>query len=76
MNTEKEQLIFTLRDTDEFITLQNLLKAQNIVATGGEAKYVITDGLVQVNGEPECRRGRKLRTGDTVTFEDYEITVQ
>ncbi len=76
MNTEKEQLIFTLRDTDDFITLQNLLKAENIVATGGEAKYVITDGLVQVNGEPECRRGRKLRTGDVVTFEDYEITVE
>lgn len=76
MNTEKEQLIFTLRDADDFITLQNLLKAENIVATGGEAKYVITDGLVQVNGEPECRRGRKLRTGDVVTFEDYEITVE
>ena len=76
MNTEKEQLIFTLRDTDEFITLQNLLKVENIVATGGEAKYVITDGLVQVNGEPECRRGRKLHSGDVVTFEDYEITVQ
>ncbi len=76
MNTEKEQLIFTLRDTDDFITLQNLLKAENIVATGGEAKYVITDGLVQVNGEPECRRGRKLRSGDVVTFEEYEITVE
>lgn len=76
MNTEKEQLIFTLRDTDDFITLQNLLKVENIVATGGEAKYVITDGLVQVNGEPECRRGRKLHAGDVVTFEDYEITVE
>ena len=76
MNTEKEQITFTLRDGEEFITLQNLLKAENIVATGGEAKYVITDGLVQVNGEPECRRGKKLRSGDVVTFEDYEITVQ
>lgn len=73
---EKEQITFTLRDGEEFITLQNLLKVENIVATGGEAKYVIVDGLVQVNGECESRRGRKLRQGDVVTFEDYEITVQ
>lgn len=73
---EKELITFTLRDGEEFITLQNLLKVENIVATGGEAKYVIVDGLVQVNGECESRRGRKLRAGDVVTFEDYEITVQ
>ena len=73
---EKELITFTLRDGEDFITLQNLLKVENIVATGGEAKYVIVDGLVQVNGECECRRGRKLRSGDVVTFEDYEITVQ
>ncbi len=73
---EKEQITFTLREDEEFITLQNLLKVENIVATGGEAKYVIVDGLVQVNGECESRRGRKLRAGDVVTFEDYEITVQ
>ena len=73
---EKELITFTLRDGEEFITLQNLLKVENIVATGGEAKYVIVDGLVQVNGECESRRGRKLRAGDVVTFEDYEITVE
>ena len=73
---DREQITFTLRDGEEFITLQNLLKVENIVATGGEAKYVIVDGLVQVNGECESRRGRKLRQGDVVTFEDYEITVQ
>ena len=69
-----EKIIFQL--TDEYITLQNLLKAENIVATGGEAKYVIVDGLVRVNGECETRRGKKLRSGDVVTFEDYEITVE
>lgn len=69
-----EKITFTLKD--EFITLQNLLKVTNIVATGGEAKYVIVDGLVQVNGEFESRRGKKLRAGDVVVFEDYEITVQ
>ena len=76
MYTEKEQITFTLREDEEFITLQNLLKVENIVATGGEAKYVIVDGLVQVNGECESRRGRKLRAGDVVTFENYEITVE
>ena len=69
-----EKIIFQL--TDEYITLQNLLNAENIVATGGEAKYVIVDGLVRVNGECETRRGKKLRSGDVVTFEDYEITVE
>ncbi len=69
-----EKITFELKD--EFITLQNLLKVTNIVATGGEAKYVIVDGLVQVNGEFESRRGKKLRPGDVVVFEDYEITVQ
>lgn len=69
-----EKLTFQLRD--EFITLQNLLKAENLVATGGEAKYVIVDGLVSVNGEPESRRGKKIRSGDVVTFEEYEITVE
>ncbi len=73
---EKELITFTLREGEDFITLQNLLKVENIVATGGEAKYVIMDGLVQVNGECESRRGRKLRQGDVVTFEDYEITVK
>ena len=73
---EKEQLTFTLRDGEDFITLQNLLKAENIVATGGEAKYVIVDGLVTVNGECETRRGKKLHCGDVVAFENYEITVE
>lgn len=68
-----EKLTFQLKD--EYITLQNLLKAENLVATGGEAKYVIVDGLVMVNGECESRRGKKIRPGDVVTFEDYEITV-
>lgn len=68
-----KQITFTLND--EYITLQNLLKVTNTVATGGEAKYVIVDGLVQVNGECESRRGKKLRVGDMVVFEDYEITI-
>ena len=59
----------------EYITLQNLLKAEGLVSTGGEAKYMILDGFVSVNGECESRRGRKLRSGDVIVFEKVEITV-
>ncbi len=68
-----EKITFLLQD--EYITLQNLLKVENLVSTGGEAKFVIVDGLVFVNGECETRRGKKLRKGDVVVFEEYEITV-
>lgn len=50
----------------EFIKLDSFLKAVNAVASGGEAKIAIQDGLVSVNGEQETRRGRKLRPGDRV----------
>jgi ribosome-associated protein len=50
----------------EYIKLDSFLKAENIVASGGEAKQAIQDGLVIVNGEVETRRGRKLRPGDRV----------
>ena len=54
--------------TTEFIKLDALLKYAAAVGTGGEAKQVIADGMVQVNGETCTQRGKKLRTGDTVTF--------
>jgi ribosome-associated protein len=54
----------------EFITLGQLLKVLGIAMTGGEAKLQLEEGEFQVNGEPETRRGRKLRPGDTVTFPD------
>lgn len=67
------KLTFQLRD--EYITLQSLLKAENLVASGGEAKYLIADGLVTVNGSAETRRGKKLRAGDVVEFDGNQITV-
>ncbi|WP_309691208.1 RNA-binding S4 domain-containing protein [Armatimonas sp.] len=54
----------------EFITLGQLLKVLGIAMTGGEAKLQLEEGEFQVNAEPETRRGRKLRPGDTVTFPD------
>lgn len=50
----------------EHITLDALLKATGLAASGGDAKRLIADGAVRVNGEPESRRGRKLRVGDAV----------
>ena len=52
--------------TTEFIKLDSFLKAINEAGSGGEAKILIADGQVFVNGEVELRRGRKLRPGDRV----------
>ena len=52
------------------ITLGQSLKAADLVGSGGEAKIVIQDGLVSVNGEVETRRGRKLVSGDVVEAGD------
>ena len=63
----------TLRD--EFIKLGQVLKAVGFVESGVEAKEVIQDGLVSVNGETDTRRGRKLYDGDVVEFEGKTIKV-
>ncbi|MBT1190644.1 RNA-binding S4 domain-containing protein [Rhodococcoides kroppenstedtii] len=52
---------------DKVIRLGQFLKLANLIDSGSEAKAVIADGLVQVNGEVETRRGRQLRVGDVVT---------
>lgn len=59
----------------EFIKLDALLKFAALVGTGGEAKYVISEGMVFVNGEVCTMRGKKIRPGDKVKFADFEIEV-
>lgn len=59
----------------EFIKLDSLLKFAALVGTGGEAKFVIAEGMVKVNGEVCTMRGRKIRAGDKVSFADAEIEV-
>ena len=54
---------------DEFIKLGQALKLAGVVEDGVEAKYVIQDGLVRVNGEIDERRGRKLYEGDVISFD-------
>ncbi len=60
---------------EEFIKLGQALKAAGFVESGVEAKDVIQDGLVSVNGEIDTRRGRKLYDGDVVVFEGKEIKI-
>jgi len=64
------------RSTGEtFIKLDQFLKWQQIAQTGGEAKLLIRNGYVEVNGELELRRGRKLFPGDEVRVDDLVFKV-
>lgn len=65
----------TIKLREEFIKLGQALKAANLVEDGVEAKDVILEGLVKVNGEVDTRRGRKLRGGDVVSFNGEEIQI-
>lgn len=58
-----------------YIKLDSFLKMINAVSSGGEAKIVIAEGDILVNGEVETRRGRKLYPGDRITFGDHEYKV-
>ena len=60
---------------DEFIKLGQALKAVNMVGSGVEAKIVIQNGEVQVNGEVDTRRGKKLYDGDTFTYQGETVKV-
>ena len=60
---------------DEFIKLGQALKAAGLVGSGVDAKLVIQDGLVKVNGETEVQRGKKLYDGDVVNFEGETIHI-
>ena len=62
--------------TTGYIKLDSFLKLVNIVGSGGEAKIIIAEGQVRVNGEAETRRGRKLYPGDRVTLGGHEFTVE
>ena len=59
----------------EFIKLDSLLKFAALVGSGGEAKSVIADGLVTVNGEVCTMRGKKIYPGDRVRLEHFELEI-
>lgn len=61
--------------TTEYIKLDQLLKFSGIAVTGSDAKQLILDGNVSVNGEPCTMRGKKIRSGDSVSVGGDVITV-
>ena len=68
-----EEIIY-LRD--DFIKLGQALKAAGFVESGVDAKFVINDGLVKVNGSVEIQRGKKLYSGDVVEFNGNKIKIE
>jgi len=62
-------------DGHEFIELNNLLKITGLCHSGGMAKMVISDGAVMFDGETETRKRCKIRSGQTVTFDENIINV-
>ena len=64
-----------IREEEEFIKLGQALKKGNLVSSGVEAKMVILDGLVYVNGEVEMQRGKKLHDGDVVSYDGETLKI-
>jgi len=62
--------------TTDYIKLDQFLKVTQVAASGGEAKLIIRDGAVSVNGEMELRRGRKLYDQDVVTVGEASYVVE
>ena len=65
----------TVKLRDEYIKLGQALKAAGLVSSGLDAKIVIQNGEVQVNGEVDTRRGKKLYDGDTFTYQGETVKV-
>lgn len=60
----------------EFIRLDQLLKFCGIAETGGHAKEIIAEGVVYLNGEVCLMRGKKIRAGDVIVIDQYELTIR
>ena len=70
------QTINVVKRSLRLMKLDQFLKWSGLVSTGGEAKHLITEGHVMVNGSRETRRGRKLIVGDLVSFRGEQLMVQ
>ena len=65
----------TLKITTEYITLQQFLKIENFISSGGEAKYYLQENDVYVNNELETRRGRKLYPNYIIVVDNQEFKI-
>ena len=72
---KKKENAISVAITTEFIKLQDALKFANVVYSGGEAKTVILEEQVKVNGEICTMRGKKLRPGDRVEFAGQHFVI-
>jgi ribosome-associated protein len=70
MNKDSSEKMREVEIEEEPIELYKILKFENMVHSGGEAKFVIAEGLVRVNGEIETRKRKKIVSGDIVEFEE------
>ena len=68
--------MYEIKLREEYIKLGQALKAVGLVESGVEAKDVIVNGEVKVNGTVEVQRGKKLYDGDIVEFEGYTIKIE
>lgn len=66
----------SIKITTEFIKLDALLKFASVANSGGEAKMLIQDGQIFVNGEVCTMRGKKIRSGDKVVYNNNEIIIE
>ena len=73
---EKEDYMEVLHLKEEYIKLGQALKAANMVDSGADAKHVVQEGLVRVNGEVDTRRGKKLVAGDMVEYNGKTVKIE
>jgi ribosome-associated protein len=72
----EKNIHFTLRESEDFITMVQLLKVTQVAGSGGEAQFMVLDGLVKLNGTVDFRKRAKIRKGDIVSARGIEITVE
>jgi ribosome-associated protein len=75
MNTDASKKMRVVEIEEEPIELYKILKFESMVQSGGEAKFVIAEGLVRVNGEVETRKSKKIFSGDIIEFEEETIRI-
>jgi ribosome-associated protein len=75
MNTDASEKMRVVEIEKEPIELYKILKFESMVQSGGEAKFVIAEGLVRVNGEVETRKSKKIIAGDIIEFEEEKIQI-
>ena len=75
VNCGKDRQMHEIEISTDTIRLGQFLKLANLVDSGSDAKFLLAEGELSVNGEAETRRGRQLRNGDVVEYDGIEVRV-